>query len=60
MKKNIKTSRLELSKPSLGDLKELYELTSKPEVNLFNPHGPDKCIEETEETLQYRIKKDWK
>ncbi len=55
---NLQTKRLSLTKPSLKDLEELYELTSKEEVNLFNPDGPDKDISEAKATLQTWID-DW-
>ncbi len=59
MKTKIKTKRLLLIKPSLSDLEELYELTSKEEVNLFNPKGADKHIDEARLTLQSFIE-DWR
>ena len=60
MKKEILTDRIRLTAPSLSDLEEMYALSSKIEVNLFNPHGPVKSIDETKKTLDYWIEKDWK
>ena len=37
----VNTSRLSLRPVQLTDLEELYALSRMPEVNLFNPSGPD-------------------
>ncbi len=58
MKTKIKTERLLLLKPCMSDLDELYGLTSKEEVNLYNPKGADKHIDEARRTLEAFIK-DW-
>ncbi len=56
MTTKMTTKRLLLKKPCLSDLEELYELTSKEEVNLFNPKGADKTIDVAKETLLSFIK----
>lgn len=60
MKTELITERLCLSMPVIEDLENLYQLSSRPEVNLFNPHGPDQSIDQTKETLEYWINADWK
>ncbi len=52
------TKRLILSRPTKLDLRELYELFSKKEVNKYNPSGPDKSISVTESRLDVWIG-DW-
>ncbi len=47
-----------LSRPTKLDLKELYELFSKKEVNIYNPSGPDKNISVTKTRLENWIQ-DW-
>ncbi len=52
------TKRLIISRPTKLDLRELYELFSKKEVNIYNPSGPDKSVSVTESRLDIWIK-DW-
>ena len=59
MKNEIISERLRLLRPSSDNLEEMYKLMSNPEVNLYNPSGPDKSIAETKERLELWIKDDW-
>ncbi len=59
MNEILKTERMILKKPSYKDLQELYNLTSKKEVNLYNPDGPDKSIKEAETRLTFWMNEDW-
>ncbi len=59
MKEILTTKRLRLKKTSYKDLKDLYNLTSKEEVNRFNPSGPDKSIKDTEKILTFWMNEDW-
>lgn len=54
----VNTSRLSLRPVQLTDLEELYALSRMPEVNLFNPSGPDRSIDEARERLEDWLR-DW-
>ncbi len=54
----VETKRTKLYKPKKSDLKELYDLMSKPEVNIFNPMGADSDIKTTQRKLNKWIY-DW-
>lgn len=49
MREILTTSRLKLQKPDWAELEEYYQLCSKPEVNIYNPAGPDANIEVSKE-----------
>ncbi|WP_418969330.1 GNAT family N-acetyltransferase [Alloscardovia omnicolens] len=55
----ILVDRFALTPVCSEDLEELFALRSMPEVNLFNPAGPDKTIDTTREILDEWIG-DWK
>ncbi len=54
----LKTDRMVLTKPSISDLEELYQLFSKEEVNKFNPMGAANDIDETRRMIDYWLN-DW-
>ena len=58
MENIFETDRLILQCPKLEDLDDLFHLCSNPEVNRYNPAGPDRSIDDSKHTLKGFIA-DW-
>jgi uncharacterized protein YhfF/RimJ/RimL family protein N-acetyltransferase len=55
----LDTRRLRLRKPEIGDVDNLFALSSKPEVNAFNPAGPMQKRSEAIDMVNEWIEQDW-